>query len=157
LRWDGFVDGIDAAQQVIIDNYLLPEVGAIWTNLQRLQTGATARSKETVEAYTNILIDIDRRVKTDAQDNKINATEAEREVLLQTANRIATAAFDPKTGKELYSGVLAVLKAKFETPEINMEIDTMTGELWTHRLLAADRTSPRKKISKVCCPLQRRL
>src|ERR1700730_14782336 len=33
----------------------------------------------------------------------------------------------------------------------------MTGELWTHRLLATDPTSPRKRISKVCCPLQRRL
>src|ERR1035438_103730 len=31
----------------------------------------------------------------------------------------------------------------------------MTGELWTHRLLAIDPTSPRKRISKVRCPLQR--
>src|ERR1700680_2153025 len=31
----------------------------------------------------------------------------------------------------------------------------MTGELWTHRLLATDPTSPRKRISKVCCPLDR--
>src|ERR1700723_2575086 len=33
----------------------------------------------------------------------------------------------------------------------------MTGELWTHRLLATDPTSPRKRFSKLCCPLQRRL
>jgi hypothetical protein len=33
----------------------------------------------------------------------------------------------------------------------------MTGELWTHRLLATDPTSFRKRFSKLCCPLQRRL
>ena len=151
-----FVDGIDAVARVIEDYYVLPDVGAIWSNLQKLQAGATSRSKETVEAYTNILIDIDRSVKTDAQNNKINAAEAEREVLLRTANRIAaflregeygwgrgviadsgngfhleyaTAAFDPKTGKDLYSAVLAVLKAKFEATDVNLEIDlSVTNE-----------------------------
>jgi hypothetical protein len=33
----------------------------------------------------------------------------------------------------------------------------MTGELWTHRLLATHPTSPRKRISKVRRPPQRRL
>jgi len=94
-----FVDGIDAAQQVVASHYMLPDVGAIWSNLQKLQAGATVRSKETIEAYVNLLIDIDRRDKErpllDAQgkpvlDAKgkarlehINATDAEREVLLE--------------------------------------------------------------------------
>ena len=35
--------------------------------------------------------------------------------------------------------------------------ETMMGELWTHRLLATDPTSARKRISEVCCPPRWRL
>src|SRR6266498_283245 len=60
---EDFVDGVEAAERIIEGKALLPEVGAIWTNLQRLQPGATQRSPENVMAYTNLLIDIDRRDK----------------------------------------------------------------------------------------------
>jgi len=145
-----FVDGIDAAAQVIESNYKLPEVGAIWSNLQKLQPGATARRPETVEAYTNILIDVDRRVNKNEQGEKVNATDAERAVLLGVANKImaflayeefgwgkgvmadsgngyhlewATKPLNPTVGKEMYGQVLAVLRHKFERPDLNMRID----------------------------------
>jgi hypothetical protein len=145
-----FVDGIDAAAQVIESNYKLPEVGAIWSNLQKLQPGATARSPETVDAYTNILIDVDRRVNKNEQGEKVNATDGERAVLLEVANKImaflaygefgwgkgvvadsgngyhlewATKPLDPTMGKEMYGRVLAVLRHKFESPDLNMQID----------------------------------
>src|SRR5580700_293272 len=46
-----FVDGIGAAAALIEVSKNLPQVGAIWSNLQKLRAGATARSKETVESY----------------------------------------------------------------------------------------------------------
>src|SRR5580658_7357057 len=83
-----FVDGIDAAARVIEAHRDLPEVGAIWTNLQKLQAGATARNPQTVEAYTNILIDIDRRDAKDATGKKVNATDAEKAVLMEVAVKV---------------------------------------------------------------------
>lgn len=145
-----FVDGIDAAARVIESNCQLPEVGAIWSNLQKLQPGATARNPETIEAYTNILIDVERRVNKNEQGEKINATDAERAVLLEVANKImaflakgefgwgkgvmadsgngyhlewATQPLNPRTGRELYGQILAVLRHKFESPDVNMQID----------------------------------
>lgn len=79
-----FVDGTTAAARVIENHYELPEVGAIWSNLQRLIPGATARNPKTIEAYTNILIDIDRRDNKDATGQKVNATDAEKAVLLRS-------------------------------------------------------------------------
>lgn len=162
-----FVDGIDAAQQVIENHYLLPDVGAVWSNLQRLQAGATARREETVEAYVNLLVDIDRRDKSrpllDAEgepvldakgkpkQERINATEAERNALLKVTRQIIsflmpyfgrgitadsgngyhlewpTLPFDPKEGRELYQSLLAVLAHKFESPDLNMQIDMSMG------------------------------
>ena len=55
-----FVDGVEAAARIIERNYQRPEVGAVWTNLQRLQKGAVRCHPSTIEAYTNLLIDIDR-------------------------------------------------------------------------------------------------
>ena len=165
-----FVTGITAAEQIIEANYDL--AGAIWSNLQKLQANALSRSKETVEAYTHLLVDVDRRVKTrelkdadgtvlrDAKGKplleKINATEEERAVLLESTNKIAAflregefgwgpgvmadsgngyhldwaiRPLDPKTGKELYRALLKVLAQKFQSPDVNMEIDvSMTNE-----------------------------
>jgi len=153
---ENFVTGIDAAAQVIESNYKLPEVGAIWSNLQKLQPHATARSKETVEAYTHILVDVDRREKKDSQGDHTNATDAERAVLLEVAYKIPAflahgefgwgrgvmadsgngyhldwpiQPLDPARGKQLYSALLKVLAAKFESPDLNMQIDvSMTNE-----------------------------
>jgi len=162
-----FLDSIDAAQQVIVNHYLLSDVGAIWSNLQRLHAGATARREETVEAYVNLLVDIDRRDKSrplldakgepvlDAKgkpkQERINATEAERDALLKVTRQIIsflipylgrgimadsgngyhlewpTVPPSPAEGRELYPSVLAVLAHKFESPEANMQIDLSIG------------------------------
>ena len=163
-----FVDGIDAAQQVVADHYLLPDVGAIWSNLQKLQAGATARSEETIESYVNLLIDIDRRDKDrpvlDAQGNPvlddkgkpkrehINATDREREVLLEQSYEIIRwlkphfgapihadsgngyhleyplAALAPNIGHQYHQTILNIIKQKFERPDLNMAIDTKISD-----------------------------
>ena len=163
-----FVDGIDAAQQVVMDHYLLPAVGAIWSNLQKLQAAAKARTTENIEAYTNLLIDIDRRDKDrpllDAGGNPIldgkgkpklehiNATNAEREVLLEQSFGIIKflkpyfgrpvqadsgngyhleyplASLAPEIGHQYHETILKIVKARFERPDLNMAIDTKISD-----------------------------
>src|SRR5258705_13491534 len=59
-----FCDGVEAAARLIERSYMRDDIGAIWTNLQRLKPGSHRRKKgETCDAYTNILVDIDRKWK----------------------------------------------------------------------------------------------
>jgi P4 family phage/plasmid primase-like protien len=152
-----FCTGVDEAAEaaaLIERNYQREDIKAIWSNLQRLKPGETKRKNETIDSYTNLLIDIDRKNKKDAQGQKINATEEERKVLLEAANQ-AAAFLSPgfgqpvfadsgngyhlswrigdavdwgkgipvEQGQELYKRLLALLKNKFERPDLNMEID----------------------------------
>src|SRR5882762_5079658 len=81
-----FCDGVDAAARLIERSYQREDIGAIWTNIQRLKHGSSRRKKgETIDAYTNLVIDIDRKVKKDADGNKVNATDEERVVLRKAA------------------------------------------------------------------------
>jgi RecA-family ATPase len=147
-----FCNGVDDAVDLIERTYQRDEISAIWTNLQRLIPGSKERKKHKIDAYTNIVIDIDRRVKKDADGNKVNATEAERAVLLETANKIAAflapqfghATFadsgngfhlswrcwdmKPDDGGEYYRELLAVLRHKFEQADVNMEIDVSLSD-----------------------------
>jgi putative DNA primase/helicase len=143
-----FCDGVDEAADLIERSSQRDDIAAIWTNLQRLIPGSRARKKyKTIDAYTNILVDIDRRIKKDAAGVKINATEAERVVLRETADKVASflspqfghATFadsgngfhlswrcedmKPDEGREYYRELLAVLRHRFEQPDVNMEID----------------------------------
>jgi len=158
-----FCNGVDQAAALIERGYEHPVVAAVWTNIQRLKPGSTHRKKGEFEAYTNLVVDIDRRIKSrdkmDAEGKpvldsrgkpekeKINATDAEREVLRKVADEVnaflakyfGPGAFadsgngfhlswrcepmDPKDGQELYSELLRMLRAKFEKPDVNMEID----------------------------------
>jgi hypothetical protein len=171
-----FCNGVDEAANLIERSYQREDIGAIWTNIQRLKPGSQQRKKgETVEAYTNIVVDIDRKWKMIQEDGslcrhtskerkelqcggfKANATDAEREVLLGIAGKIngflaplhTAAAFadsgngyhiamqcvgslgtplSPERGKELYSRLLALLKSKFESPDLNVEIDASLAD-----------------------------
>src|SRR6516164_5642357 len=59
-----FCNGVDAAAGIIEKNYEREDIGAIWTNIQRLKPGSDRRKKgETIDAYTNLTIDIDRKIK----------------------------------------------------------------------------------------------
>ena len=146
-----FVDGIDAAAQLIEKYIDKPNILAMWSNLHKLPAGATERKKEQIEAYTNLVVDIDRRVKMD-NGSKVNATEAERAVLLEKGKDILAflkphfgsavvadsgngyhlawriQALTPREGQQLYSEVLSILRAKFESPDVNMEIDTSLAD-----------------------------
>ena len=170
-----FVVGVEAAAAMIERNYEREDIGAIWTNIQRLKPGSEQRKKgETVEAYTNIVVDIDRKWKMIHEDGslckhtskerkelqcggfKANATDAEREVLLGIAEEIngflkpfndvvfadsgngyhisqqccgsLGEPLSPERGKELYSRLLALLKSKFESPDLNVEIDASLAD-----------------------------
>ena len=159
-----FCSGVDQAAGIIGRAYEREDILAIWSNIQRLKPGSGSRRKDDVEAYSNIVIDIDRRWKTIHEDGtlckhgkkeketcggfKCNATDEERGVLLEVAEKVngfAASLFgpssvfadsgngyhvagrcrplDPKVGKDLYGRVLALLRAKFEQPGLNMEID----------------------------------
>jgi hypothetical protein len=142
-----FTNGVDQAAAMIERGYQRQDIGAIWTNIQQLKPGATNRQKHNIIAYTNILVDIDRRNKKDAAGNKINATDAERAVLKQAADQVAMFlakqfgqpvfadsgngyhlswrcdAMPPTEGQDWYRQLLSVLRAKFEQPDVNMEID----------------------------------
>ena len=52
-----FVDGIDAAAELITSNLDNPDILAFWTNLQKLKPGTDRRTKDNVERYTHIFID----------------------------------------------------------------------------------------------------
>src|ERR1700721_2109475 len=85
-----FCNGVDEAADLVERTYQRDDIAAIWTNLQRLKPGSTARKKnKTIDAYTNILVDIDRRIKKDAAGVKINATDAERVVRREPADKVA--------------------------------------------------------------------
>src|SRR5208283_8223 len=59
-----FCDGVEAAARLIERSYMREDIGAIWTNIQRLKPGSNRRKKrETIDAYTDMTIDIDRRDK----------------------------------------------------------------------------------------------
>ena len=151
-----FCNGVAEAAALIERTYNNPDIGAIWTNIQRLKPGSDKRRKsETIDAYTNIVIDIDRKVKK-IDGQKVNATDAERQVLYDVALEIN--GFLPKTlgagviadsgngyhlswrlkdepfpvapedGQPLYARLLSLLKAKFEKPELNMEIDASLAD-----------------------------
>ena len=149
-----FCTGVNEAAALIERSYQREDIKAIWSNLQRLKPGSTKRKNETIDSDTNLLIDIDRKNKKDAQGRKVNATEEERKVLLEAANQVA-AFLSPEfgqpvfadsgngyhlswrigdaadwgkgipveQGQELYKRLLALLKRKFERPDLNMEID----------------------------------
>lgn len=148
-----FCDGVESAARLIEHSYMREDVGAIWTNIQRLKPGSDRRKKgETIAAYTNLTIDIDRRDKRDASGNKVNATDEQREVLHSVAERIAaflTPAFgpcvfadsgngfhlnwkladiEPGDGQRYYRAVLNLLKRKFESPDVNCEIDASLAD-----------------------------
>ena len=101
-----FCDGVEAAARLIERSYMREDIGAIWTNLQRLKPGSLRRKKgETCDAYTNILVDIDRKWKMIHEDGtvcmhanpkqekcgafKANASEEERAVLHDFAMSVA--------------------------------------------------------------------
>jgi putative DNA primase/helicase len=166
-----FCNGVDEAANLIERSYQREDIGAIWTNIQRLKPGPSRRKKgETIDAYTGIVIDIDRRWKMIHEDGslckhsskerkelkcggfKCNATGEERQVLYGVAEKVngfmapllGTAAFsdsgngyhiarrckplEPQIGHDLYSRVLALLRAKFEQPDDNMEIDVSLAD-----------------------------
>lgn len=97
-----FCNGVAEAASLIERSYKREEIGAIWTNIQRLKPGSPARRKDSVEAYTNILIDIDRRWRMIHEDGsvcqhpnnkdcgafKANASDAEVEVLRGVAEKV---------------------------------------------------------------------
>jgi hypothetical protein len=101
-----FCLGVQAAAEHVAANYEREDVGAIWSNIQRLKPGSTARSKDNTERYTNLVIDIDRRWKKIHADGSVcqhvatkdnpltcnpqrcNATDEERAVLQSTAGEI---------------------------------------------------------------------
>jgi hypothetical protein len=143
-----FCNGVDEAANLIARSYKREDIGAIWTNLQRLKPGSSRRKKgETIDAYTNVVVDIDRRIKKDADGNKVNATDEERAVLYTAAEKVMALLaphfgpavladsgngfhvswrcepLTPAEGREIYRDLLATLSAKFESPGVNMEID----------------------------------
>jgi hypothetical protein len=146
-----FCSSVEQAAGIIERAYQRQDILAIWTNIQRLKPGSSRRKKgETIDAYTNIVIDIDRRVKKDADGNKVNATDEERAVLYEAAKKIETlleprfgpAVFadsgngyhlswrtvpmEPVEGQELYRELLEVLAAKFGN--VSVEIDTSLSD-----------------------------
>jgi RecA-family ATPase len=148
-----FCNGVDEAAKLIESLQHDKDIKAIWTNIQRLKHGSDRRKKgETIEAYTNLTIDIDRRDKRDSDGNKVNATHEEREVLRSVAEKIAaflTPAFgpcvfadsgngfhlnwkladiEPGDGQRYYRRVLSLLKRKFESPDVNCEIDASLAD-----------------------------
>jgi putative DNA primase/helicase len=148
-----FCNGVDEAANLIERSYQHEDIGAIWTNIQRLKPGSSRRKKgETIDAYTNMTIDIDRRDKRDADGSKVNATDGEREALRTVAEKIVKflspsfgpcvfadsgngfhlnwklADIEPGEGQRYYRAVLAVLKRKFESPEANVEIDASLAD-----------------------------
>jgi len=98
IATEHFCAGVDEAAALIERSYQREDIKAIWSNLQRLKPGSSQRKKESIESYTNLLIDIDRKSKKDAQGRKVNATEEEREVLLESANQVA-AFLSPEFGQ----------------------------------------------------------
>jgi hypothetical protein len=154
-----FCTGVDEAAALIERSYQREDIKAIWSNLQRLQPGSTKRKNETIDSYTNLLIDIDRKTKKDAQGRKVNATEEERKVLLEAANQVAAflsqefgqpvfadsgngyhlswhigdvmdweKGIPVEEGQKLYKRLLALLKKKFERPDLNVEIDASLSD-----------------------------
>src|SRR5271156_372745 len=176
-----FCAGVDEAAAVIERNYQREDMGAIWTNIQRLKPGSTSRKKGvSIDRYTNLTIDIDRKLKTinelgeyitpdkDCVDcaalkaekkkcakhagHKCNATDAEIAILRKVAEEVAAflttsfgpfafafsgngfhsnwklADLDPIEGHRYYRRLLALLKAKFERPELNVEIDASLAD-----------------------------
>jgi hypothetical protein len=148
-----FCNGVDEVANLIERSYQREDIGAIWTNIQRLKPGSSRRKKgETIDAYTNMTIDIDRRDKRDADGNKVNATDGEREALRTAAEKIAkflSPSFGPCVfadsgngfhlnwkladietgeGQRYYRAVLALLKRQFESPEANIEIDASLAD-----------------------------
>ena len=148
-----FCDGVEAAARLIERSYMREDIGAIWTNIQRLKPGSNRRKKrETIDAYTNMTIDIDRRDKRDADGNKVNATDGEREALRTVAEKIVKflspsfgpcvfadsgngfhlnwklADIEPGEGQRYYRAVLSLLKRQFESPEANVEIDASLAD-----------------------------
>lgn len=148
-----FCADVDEAAALIERSYKNPDIKAIWSNLQRLKPGSSQRRKETIDSYTNLLVDIDRKNKKDAQGRKVNATDEERHVLFEAANRVARflsphfgqpvfadsgngyhlswrlgdlfehKGIEPEEGRRLYRSLLRLLKQKFERPDLNVEID----------------------------------
>src|SRR5271154_1966644 len=176
-----FCAGVDEAAGLVERNFQREDMGAFWTNIQRLKPGSTARKKGVnIDAYVNITVDIDRKYKMinatgeyvvpdkDCVDcvalneekrkcekhtgHKCNATDAEVEVLRKTAEEVAAfltkdfgpfafafsgngfhlnwklADLDPVEGHKYYRRLLALLKAKFERPELNIEIDASLAD-----------------------------
>src|ERR1700738_1408748 len=57
-----FCNGVDEAANLIELSHQREDIAAIWTNIQRLKPRSSRRKKgETIDAYTNLTIDIDRR------------------------------------------------------------------------------------------------
>jgi len=159
IATERFCTGVDEAAALIERSYEREDIKAIWSNLQRLKPGSTKRKNETTDSYANLLLDIDRKTKKDAQGRKVNATEEERKVLLEAANQVA-AFLSPEfgqpvfadsgngyhlswrigdamdwgkgipveQGQNLYTRLLALLKKKFERPDLNMEIDASLAD-----------------------------
>lgn len=169
-----FCEGVDQASALIEHNYQKPHIGAFWTNIQRLKPGSSRRKKgETTAAYSNMIVDIDRKWKIVHEDgtlckhskeerkacggHKCNATDGERAVLREVAEKIngflapcfpdtvfadsgngyhvagrcrgiLEMPLEPARGEELYSRLLRLLKAKFEAPDLNVEIDASLSD-----------------------------
>jgi hypothetical protein len=162
-----FCNGVDAAARVIEKNYEREDIVAIWTNIQRLKPGSDRRKKgETIDAYINLTIDIDRKIKRIHSDStlclhtkgeecdsyKCNATDNEVEALRQIAEKVVaflSPSFGPATfafsgngwhlnwrldsialadGQAYYRRILALLKTKFEEPNLNVEIDASLAD-----------------------------
>ncbi|MFZ0862054.1 MAG: phage/plasmid primase, P4 family [Candidatus Sulfotelmatobacter sp.] len=145
--------GIDEATALVTELEQDPATKAIWTNLQQFKPNSEGRKKANCIAYRNVVLDIDRRMKTDKDGNKVNATEEERAVLLAKVEEInaymkttpmgschiladsgngyhmnwCMESFEgmvtPEQSKKAYASLLALLRAKFESPDVNMEID----------------------------------
>lgn len=148
-----FCNGVDEAANLIERSYKREDIGALWSNLQRLKPGSHRRKKgETIDAYTNLLVDIDRKVKKDADSNKVNANDEERAVLKDVADKVSKflapafghcsyadsgngyhlnwklADIEPVEGQRLYRAVLQILKVKFERADVNVEIDASLAD-----------------------------
>jgi P4 family phage/plasmid primase-like protien len=158
IATERFCAGVDEAAALIERNYQREDIKAIWSNLQRLKPGSSQRRKETIDSYTSLLIDIDRKNKKDAEGRKVNATDEERKVLFEAANEVAgflsefgqpvfadsgngyhlswrigdlgdwRKGIPVEEGQKLYKRLLALLKKKCERPDLNMEIDASLAD-----------------------------
>ncbi|MGA8214952.1 MAG: hypothetical protein WB799_15250 [Candidatus Sulfotelmatobacter sp.] len=143
-----FYTDMDQAASVIEKADESGKFKGIYLNLQKLKDGSTSDTRKDVALYTNLMIDFDRTVKNG------NATNEERsavEKVLQETSRwlcevLESEPFVADTGNGfhlvfklepfvadsqamgLLKECIAAVKARFEKPDVNVEIDVTVAE-----------------------------